>query len=201
MFLNKFRLLANFCQKHRVINETIQRNKVMLPNISFVAREFSSRFWDDDDDDNFVPRNRNNNSKSKTFYPRESRTDYRRSQSSYNDSYQPRVVNNFYSQPSTVARPEWDKIELNAFQKNFYQPHETTVNRSEEEVQQFRKTNQMTLSNGAPKPIFSFDELNLPPNLKREIEKADFQTVTPIQAQGFPIALSGNNMVGIAQTG
>lgn len=34
-----------------------------------------------------------------------------------------------------------------------------------------------------------------------EIRKAGFQEPTPIQAQGWPIALSGKDMVGIARTG
>ena len=33
------------------------------------------------------------------------------------------------------------------------------------------------------------------------IEKQGWDTVTPIQAQGLPMALSGKNVVGIAQTG
>jgi len=35
----------------------------------------------------------------------------------------------------------------------------------------------------------------------KEILKAGFPAPTPIQAQGWPMALSGNDMVGIAQTG
>lgn len=35
----------------------------------------------------------------------------------------------------------------------------------------------------------------------REILKQGFPSPTPIQAQGWPIALSGRDMVGIAQTG
>lgn len=34
-----------------------------------------------------------------------------------------------------------------------------------------------------------------------EIKKSGFDKPTPIQAQGWPMALSGKNMVGIAQTG
>lgn len=34
-----------------------------------------------------------------------------------------------------------------------------------------------------------------------EIRKAGFTEPTPIQAQGWPIALSGNDMIGIARTG
>ena len=33
------------------------------------------------------------------------------------------------------------------------------------------------------------------------MKKAGFKIPTPIQAQGWPIALNGNDMVGIAKTG
>jgi superfamily II DNA/RNA helicase len=35
----------------------------------------------------------------------------------------------------------------------------------------------------------------------REIEAAGFRSPTPIQCQGWPMALSGRDMVGIAETG
>ena len=36
---------------------------------------------------------------------------------------------------------------------------------------------------------------------KRPLMEQNWEKPTPIQAQGWPIALSGQNMVGIAQTG
>ena len=55
--------------------------------------------------------------------------------------------------------------------------------------------------NNTPAPITSFEEAGLPDYVMKEIAKAGFNSPTPIQAQGWPIALSGQNMVGIAMTG
>ena len=52
-----------------------------------------------------------------------------------------------------------------------------------------------------PNPITSFEVAGLPDYVNTEINKQKFSEPTPIQAQGWPIALSGYNMVGIAQTG
>lgn len=35
----------------------------------------------------------------------------------------------------------------------------------------------------------------------QEIEKAGFKEPTPIQAQGWPMALKGRDLIGIAETG
>lgn len=52
-----------------------------------------------------------------------------------------------------------------------------------------------------PNPIQSFEEAGFPDYIMNVLEKNNFEQPTPIQAQGIPIALSGHNMVGIAQTG
>lgn len=103
----------------------------------------------------------------------------------------------------TKLRPiDFDHSELGEIKKDFYQPSETTKNRSDQEVAEFRRKHEIIVPNDAPKPIFTFNELeNLPTNLGMEIEKQNFIECTPIQAQGMPVVLSGKNMVGIAQTG
>ena len=55
--------------------------------------------------------------------------------------------------------------------------------------------------NNVPSPITSFAVAGLPDYVEKEISNQKFSEPTPIQAQGWPIALSGHNMVGIAQTG
>lgn len=97
---------------------------------------------------------------------------------------------------------EFDHSQLGEIKKDFYQPSELTKNRSDQEVMEFRRKHEISVPSDAPKPILTFDELeNLPPKLAMEIKKQNFVECTPIQAQGMPIALSGKNMVGIAQTG
>lgn len=51
-------------------------------------------------------------------------------------------------------------------------------------------------------PVQTFAQaFKLYPEIMREIEKQGFQTPSPIQAQSWPILLSGKDLIGIAQTG
>lgn len=109
--------------------------------------------------------------------------------------------NTQYSDFSNLQVPNWDAIELKPFEKNFYEPNEVTLNRSASEIQEYRKANNITISKTAPNPVLGFDELNFPESISKVIESHNFDKLTPIQAQGWPIALSGKNIVGIAQTG
>lgn len=98
----------------------------------------------------------------------------------------------------------WDQVELKPFKKDFYIESPEVAARSDAEVREFRKTNEMTLNGkDIPKPLHSFDELNFPPELPvlNEIKKLGFPSPTPIQCQGWPMALSGRDMIGIASTG
>ncbi|GBP00521.1 ATP-dependent RNA helicase p62 [Eumeta japonica] len=51
------------------------------------------------------------------------------------------------------------------------------------------------------KSIQAFDEAYFPDYCMKEIRRQGYKTPTPIQAQGWPIAMSGHNFVGIAKTG
>ena len=52
-----------------------------------------------------------------------------------------------------------------------------------------------------PNPIMRFEDGNFPDYIMSEIRKAGYSAPTPIQAQGWALALTGQDMVGIAQTG
>ena len=47
----------------------------------------------------------------------------------------------------------------------------------------------------------TFEELNLNKHLLHALEDLEFMYPTPIQEQAFPVVMSGNNVIGIAQTG
>ncbi|XP_054288199.1 probable ATP-dependent RNA helicase DDX5 [Macrosteles quadrilineatus] len=104
-------------------------------------------------------------------------------------------------QPGSQLRaPRWDN--LPSFRKDFYTPHSNVTNRSFNDVMSFRSRNEMTIKgNSVPYPIEHFEEGNFPPYVMDSIRRQGFSTPTPIQAQGWPIALSGSDMVGIAKTG
>ncbi|XP_065572372.1 uncharacterized protein LOC136034841 [Artemia franciscana] len=87
-------------------------------------------------------------------------------------------------------------------QNNFYSPHPTVAKRSKEEVDSYRDSKEILVEGvDVPHPTMSFEEAGFPDNLKSQLTSQGLHSPTPIQAQGWPIALSGRNMVGIASTG
>lgn len=104
----------------------------------------------------------------------------------------------------SLKKPNWDVLKqtLQPFRKDFYVPHNNVQGRTEDEVRRFRELKEITVSgNNVPRPNHKFDEGNFPEHVLMEIQKQGFNEPTSIQAQGWPIALSGRDMVGIAQTG
>lgn len=99
-----------------------------------------------------------------------------------------------------LVKPIWKDLE--PFEKDFYVPHPNVMARTPEEVQAFRERMQITvMGNSVPHPSQDFEEGNFPDFVMNEINKMGFPNPTAIQAQGWPIALSGRDLVGIAQTG
>ncbi|XP_023163506.2 ATP-dependent RNA helicase p62 isoform X4 [Drosophila hydei] len=94
-----------------------------------------------------------------------------------------------------------DFSNLTPFKKNFYQEHPTVANRSPYEVQRYRDEQEITVRGQAANPIQDFSEAYLPDYVVKEIRRQGYKSPTPIQAQGWPIAMSGANFVGIAKTG
>eukprot|EP00461_Guttulinopsis_vulgaris_P006288 UN06315 len=52
-----------------------------------------------------------------------------------------------------------------------------------------------------PNPILTFQESSFPEYILDLLNHAGFDAPTPIQSQGWPMALSGRDMIGISQTG
>ncbi|KAL9407553.1 hypothetical protein AB3S75_046155 [Citrus x aurantiifolia] len=52
-----------------------------------------------------------------------------------------------------------------------------------------------------PTPFMTFESSGFPPEILREMHSAGFSSPTPIQAQTWPIALQGRDIVAIAKTG
>lgn len=101
-----------------------------------------------------------------------------------------------------LVKPVWDTKTLQPFKKNFYIPHQNVVNRTDQDILNFRKIKEITVKgNNVPNPSEQFEEGNFPEYIIQMIEKQGFAEPTSIQAQGWPIALSGRDLVGIAQTG
>jgi hypothetical protein len=54
---------------------------------------------------------------------------------------------------------------------------------------------------GIPKPCMTFEEASMPQYVLDEVIKCGFPAPSPIQSQGWPMALLGRDMVGISKTG
>jgi len=98
---------------------------------------------------------------------------------------------------------DWSRESLIKFEKNFYQEHPAVVAMSPEEADHIRRSKNITIVDGRniPKPVRTFEEASFPEYVLEEIQRAGFREPSPIQVQGWPIALSGRDMVGIAETG
>lgn len=159
-------------------------------NLAAVSALYSTRqriFDDEDDERPMRPRSQSrfpskdigNNFKKKTFFS----PDVNRNQDfryNFDKKYE--------------ETPDWQP-----FEKNFYKPLD--VIHPKEDIDAFFSKHKITVTGKAPDPILSFDEICLPDYIANELKKKQFTTPTPIQAQSWPIALSGHNLVGIAQTG
>ncbi|KAI4487314.1 hypothetical protein M0804_005463 [Polistes exclamans] len=112
--------------------------------------------------------------------------------------------NNFKNrQPGErLRKPRWDMSTLQPFRKDFYQPHPNVTTRSLHTVEAYRSDKEITVKgSNVPGPNIYFEEGGFPDYVLNEIRRQGFGEPTAIQAQGWPIALSGRDMVGIAQTG
>ncbi|KAJ5474389.1 RNA helicase (Dbp) [Penicillium sp. IBT 31633x] len=97
---------------------------------------------------------------------------------------------------------DWDINTMPKFEKSFYKEHPDVTARSEEEVQAFRKEKQMAIQGtNVPRPVETFDEAGFPQYVLSEVKAQGFDAPTAIQSQGWPMALSGRDVVGIAETG
>lgn len=67
---------------------------------------------------------------------------------------------------------------------------------------QWRQSQEVIVQgDGIPQPILSFHNTNLPSAIVNKFSQLGFTAPTPIQAQGWPMALAGRDVVGIAETG
>ncbi|KAG1680759.1 hypothetical protein FOA52_008092 [Chlamydomonas sp. UWO 241] len=98
--------------------------------------------------------------------------------------------------------PRQDFSNLPPFDKNFYLEHPAVTARSDEEVAAYRAKREIHVNGpGVPKPCTTFDEASFPSYVLAEVLKAGFGAPTPIQAQGWPMALQGRDLIGLAETG
>lgn len=101
-----------------------------------------------------------------------------------------------------LRKPNWSSQTLIPFQKDFYVEAPSVSQRPMADVAAFYAKNQITIrGQDCPKPVYSFDEVGFPEFIHQSIKESGYTAPTSIQSIGWPIALKGRNMVGIARTG
>uniref|UniRef100_A0A096LTR3 RNA helicase n=1 Tax=Poecilia formosa TaxID=48698 RepID=A0A096LTR3_POEFO len=101
-----------------------------------------------------------------------------------------------------LRKKRWNLDELPKFEKNFYTEHVEVQRIGQYDVEEFRRKKEITIrGSGCPKPVIAFHHAQFPQYVMDVLVQQNFKEPTAIQAQGFPVALSGKDMVGIAQTG
>lgn len=90
-----------------------------------------------------------------------------------------------------------------AFKKEFYAEHPDVTALSTDEVAELRNEMGIQIEGRiVQNPVRSFREITaFSPQLLHEIVRQGYESPTPIQAQGIPVALSGRDLIGLAKTG
>ena len=103
---------------------------------------------------------------------------------------------------SGLKAVQWNLDSLPRFDKSFYKENPEVQDRPQQMVDAWRRQNQVTISGSSvARPVETFDEAGFPRYVLDEVKAQGFTNPTPIQAQGWPMALSGRDVVGIAETG
>lgn len=110
---------------------------------------------------------------------------------------------------ATMAPPPPDAwADLPVFEKDLYMEHPAVTARSEAETRAFRASRGITVTDApsragtsTPAPARSFEECSFPKYLHTQLLASGFREPSPVQAQAWPLVLSGRNLVAVAATG
>lgn len=98
--------------------------------------------------------------------------------------------------------------DLPVFEKDLYMEHPAVTARSEAETRAFRAARGITVTDApsragtsTPAPARSFEECSFPKYLHTQLLASGFREPSPVQAQAWPLVLSGRNLVAVAATG
>ncbi|KAK4778725.1 hypothetical protein SAY86_006253 [Trapa natans] len=101
-----------------------------------------------------------------------------------------------------VSLPRQDFGQLVPFEKNFYLESPSVSVLTEHQIMTYRAKRDIRVEGrDVPRPIQMFHEANFPDYCLDIIAKLGFVEPTPIQSQGWPMALKGRDLIGIAETG
>lgn len=101
---------------------------------------------------------------------------------------------------------DWRNVLLDTLKKDVFKPLPASKERPINDVLAFRETNRINVihgeeDNALPNPIIEFEEAGFPEQILRKLINSGFKHPMPIQAQGWPVVMSGRDLIGIGQTG
>lgn len=101
-----------------------------------------------------------------------------------------------------LKRINWNQEQLSPLRKNFYKASPGTQDRPRAEIEAFQRKHEITMhGRDIPTPCLEFHEVGFPSYITTEVTRQGFTTPTVIQSTAWPVAMSGRDLVGIAQTG
>ncbi|XP_019251286.1 PREDICTED: ATP-dependent RNA helicase DBP2-like [Nicotiana attenuata] len=118
------------------------------------------------------------------------------SSNGYSNSSRRSSVNYSTASRTAIPDPEFPQ----------WKPSERVLRLKSEQIEEIRlrlnvDVNVAPGSSSAPAPIESFPDMCLHPSIMKDIEKHGYTAPTSIQAQSMPVALSGRDLLGCAETG
>ena len=102
-----------------------------------------------------------------------------------------------------IATVDHSKMEYAAFRRDFYVEAPAVRRMTTVDVAALRKDLEgvQARGKGVPKPVAHWDHCGLSQKVLEVIKKSGFERPTAIQAQAFPVIMSGRDCIGIAKTG
>ncbi|XP_051140539.1 ATP-dependent RNA helicase-like protein DB10 [Andrographis paniculata] len=103
---------------------------------------------------------------------------------------------------ATRGRSEYSLSEADIKSRAGHGPYASRDVETDFSAEAYRRRHEISVTgDNVPQPLTSFEVTGFPSEILREVQYAGFSAPTPIQAQSWPIALQGRDIVAIAKTG
>lgn len=102
-----------------------------------------------------------------------------------------------------IGRAAPDLSNLVPFKKNFYVEHPSVASMTSKEMERHLADHRIEILEGSkvPKPVPVWDCHSFDEQMIGMLQKKEFLLPRPVQVIGIPVAMSGHDMIGIAETG
>ncbi|GAA6102898.1 probable ATP-dependent RNA helicase DDX46 isoform X1 [Tachysurus ichikawai] len=114
------------------------------------------------------------------------------------------ALTGFQTKQRKILEPvDHQKIQYEAYRKNFYVEVPELARMTPEEVNEYRLELEgiIVKGKGCPKPIKTWVQCGTSMKVLNALKKHNYEKPTPIQAQAIPAIMSGRDLIGIAKTG